>query len=159
MGLSTHQKDILMIIFILASIKEIVEHGRDFPWPRPPACPRCDGRRVWCHGFVTAFFDGFDEHVILRRYRCPDCRCVMRLRPKGYFERVQASIDTIRSCIAFRLEHSRWPSGGSRQRQGHWLRSLTRRVCAWFGQEWSNRFLEGFDGLVRMNLNPVSRSI
>lgn len=152
-------KDVLMIIFVSVSIKDIVESGRDFPWPRPVICPRCEGTRVWCHGFVTAFFDGFDEQVILRRFRCPECRCVMRVRPAGYFERVQTSIETIRSCIGFRLEHGRWPMGSSRQRQGHWLRSLNRRVYAWFGREWSKRLLGGFDRLVSIGVNPVCRRI
>jgi hypothetical protein len=157
-GLLALQKDILMIFSVLVSIKEIVERGRDFPWPRPQMCPRCEGHRVWCHGFVTAFFDGFSEQVFLRRYRCPECRCVMRARPSGYFERVQASIETVRSSIAFRLEYGRWP-GGSRSRQGHWLRSLTRRVCALLGQGWSKRLVEGFDELMLIQENPVCRRI
>lgn len=158
-GRKALQKDVLMIFPVLVSIKEIVARGRDFPWPRPEACPRCEGHRIWSHGFVTAFFDGFDEQLFLRRYRCPECRCVMRARPSGYFERVQASVKTIRSSIAFRLEHGRWPAGTSRSRQGHWLRSLTRRVCARFGQGWSKRLMEGFDELMLKNENPVSRRI
>lgn len=158
-GREALQKDVLMIFPVLVSIKEIVERGRDFPWPRPEVCPRCEGRRVWCHGFVSAFFDGFDEQVFLRRYRCPECRCVMRARPSDYFQRVQASIKTVRSSIASRLEHGRWPPGISRCRQGHWLRSLRRRVYAWFGQGWSNRLLEGFDELILIRENPVSRRI
>ncbi len=152
-------KDVLMIFSVLASIKEIVAKGRDFPWPRPTMCPRCAGHRVWYHGFVTAFFDGFGKEVFLRRYRCPECRCVIRARPSDYFKRVQASIETVRSSIAFRLEHARWPAGTSRSRQGHWLRSLTRRVCARFGQGWSNRLMEGFDELMLKNENPISRRI
>jgi len=35
--------------------KEIVECGRDFPWPRPAVCPQCGGDPIWGHGFVTAF--------------------------------------------------------------------------------------------------------
>jgi DNA-directed RNA polymerase subunit RPC12/RpoP len=158
-GLVALQKDILMIFSVLVSIKEIVAKGRDFPWPRPAVCPRCEGRRVWCHGFVSAFFDGFNEEIFLRRYRCPECRCVMRARPTDYFERVQASIKTVRSSIAFRLENGRWPPGGSRCRQGHWLRSLTRRVYARFGQGWSKRLLEGFDELILKNEIPVCRRI
>jgi hypothetical protein len=148
-----------MIIFVLVSIKEIVEHGRDFPWPRPSVCPRCEGHRIWCHGFVTVFFDGFDAQVFLRRYRCPECRCVMRLRPSDYFKRIQAPIETIRSSIAFRLVNGRWPPGGSRSRQGHWLRSLSRKVCAWLGQGWGNRLVEWFDELMRRGETPVSRRI
>jgi hypothetical protein len=148
-----------MIFFVVVSIKEIVEKGRDFPWPRPEVCLRCAGRRVWLHGFVTAFFDDSGDEVLLRRYRCPECRCVMRARPVGYFARVQASVETVRSSIAFRLEHGRWPSGGSRSRQGHWLRSLSRRVCARFGRGWSKRLLEGFDKLMLERETPVSRRI
>jgi hypothetical protein len=158
-GLLALQKDILMIFSVLVSIKEIVERGRDFPWPRPAVCPRCEGRRVWGHGFITAFFDGFSDEVFLRRYRCPECRCVMRVRPSGYFERVQASIETIRSCISLRLEKGRWPPGISRSRQGHWLRSLSRTVLARFGQGWSGRLLEGFDELMERGETPVSRRI
>ncbi len=95
----------------------------------------------------------------LRRYRCPECRCVLRVRLSGYFERVQAPISAVRSCIRFRLAHGRWPPGGSRCRHGHWLRSLSRKVCAWFGQGWSNRLVEGFDELLRRGENPVNRRI
>ena len=158
-GLEALQKDVLMIFSVLVSIKDIVAQGRDFSWPRPAACPRCNGPRIWGHGFVTAFFDGFAEQIFLKRYRCPECRCVIRVRPSGYFKRVQAPVLAIRSCIRFRIENGRWPPGGSRSRCGHWLRSLARKVSAWFGQRWSNRLLEGFDELVRRGENPVRRRI
>jgi DNA-directed RNA polymerase subunit RPC12/RpoP len=148
-----------MIIFFSHSIKEIVAKGRDFPWQRPLVCPRCAGHRIWGHGFVSAFFDGFSEQVLLRRYRCPECRCVMRARPSGYFKRVQASVATVRSSIAFRLKNGRWPAGASRSRHGHWLRSLTRNVYARLGQGWSRRLLEGFDALILKNVTPVCRRI
>ena len=131
-----------MIFSVFVSIKEIVSRGRDFPWPRPDACPRCNGHRIWGHGFVTTFFDGFSCQVLLRRYRCPDCHCVLRLRPSGYFKRFQATIETIRSSIAFRLQNGRWPQGLLRARQGHWLRSLRRKTLAYFGQGWKGRLLE-----------------
>lgn len=83
----------------------------------------------------------------------------MRARPSGYFERVQASVETVRSSIAFRLERGRWPAGASRSRQGHWLRSLSRSVCARFGQRWSKRLLEGFDQLMLKGEALVSRRI
>lgn len=148
-----------MIFSVLVSIKEIVDKGRDFPWPRPESCPRCEGRRLWYHGFVTAFFDGFPEEVFLRRYRCPECKCVLRARPSDYFSRFQAPIETIRSSIAHRLETGRWPPNSSRSRQGHWLRSLSRKACAYFGQGWGNRILERFDELILRGQNPVCRRI
>ena len=32
---------------------------------------------------MLAYFDGFDEGIFLKRYRCPGCGCVIRLRPDG----------------------------------------------------------------------------
>lgn len=148
-----------MILPLRVSLKDIVEFGRDFPWPRPESCPRCNGNRVWGHGFVGALFDGFVQQVLLRRWRCPDCRCVMRVRPSGYFERVQAPIDDIRSFIAYRLETGRWPPGSSRTRAGHWLRSLRRRIQAHLGDNWIAGVIAGFDRLIEEGQIPVSRSI
>ena len=108
---------------------------------------------------MAAFFDGFDDEVLLRRYRCPDCRCVLRLRPSGYFKRFQASIVAIRSSIAFRLENGRWPPGSSRTRQGHWFKSLYKKAFAYCGQGVMDRLMEGFDYLIRMGEIPVSRRI
>lgn len=72
-----------MIFSVCVSIKEIVAKGREFPWPRPESCLRCAGHRVWYHGFVPAFFDGFSEQILLRRYRCPECGCVIRIPATG----------------------------------------------------------------------------
>lgn len=114
-------KGVPMILSFFVSIKMIVEMGREFPWPRPGSCPRCKSNRVWGHGFEGVLFDGFVEQVMLRRWRCPDCRCVMRARPAGYFPRVGTPIEQIRSSIAFRVRTGRWPPGPSRTMQGHWL--------------------------------------
>ena len=148
-----------MILSVSDSIKKIVEWGRDFPWSRPDTCPRCRGNRVWGHGFTGAFFDGCIEQVVLRRWRCPDCRCVMRARPDGYFDRFQAPIEKIRSSIAFRFATGRWPPGTSRSRQGHWLRSLSRNVKAHLKDQWVTGLIAGFDRLIEKKIIPVCRSI
>jgi hypothetical protein len=148
-----------MIFSVPVSIKEIVSMGRDFPWNRPSVCPRCGGSRVWGHGFVGAFFDGFSSEVMLKRYRCPDCHCVLRLKPAGYFKRFQAPVEEIRSSIAYRLQYGRWPNGSSRARQSHWLRALYRKIVAYLGKGFKMRLLEGFDYLTQMDEVPVSRRI
>jgi len=148
-----------MILSVVVCLKEIVEEGRDFPWPRPEECPRCTGGRVWGDGFDSRFFDGHWGRVRLRRYRCADCGCVLRMRPAGYFPRFQASIKVIRSRIAHRVQSGRWIVGISRSRQGHWLTSLRRKVRAYLGQGWMDRLVEGFDRLVQMKVTPVSRSM
>ncbi len=148
----------LLILFVDVCVKRVFRLGRKFPWPKPKRCPWCKGR-IWGHGFVGAYFDGFDEAVWLRRYRCRDCGRVLRLRPKGYWSRFQAPICVIHSTIARRLQTGRWPPGFSRSRGGHWLRALIRRVLAFLGHQWKGRWLEGFDRLCEMGRVPVCRSI
>jgi hypothetical protein len=150
--------DIPLIIFVKVSVKKVFAQGRDFRWPRPDRCPRCGGR-IWGHGFVPAYFDGIDQVLWVRRYRCPDCRTVFRLRPDGYWKRFQASIAAIRERLAHRLNHSKWIPDLPRSRQRHWLRALRRKVCACLGQGWCDRLLEGFDSLILRGEIPVSRSI
>jgi len=148
-----------LILFIAAKIKEVFRLGRKYPWPKPEICPRCTQSKVWGHGYVLAYFDGFDNGVFLKRYRCPACGCVMRLRPERYLSRFQAPVDVIRYRLSYRLRYGRWPPGVSRSRPGHWLRSLRRKVFAYLGQGWMGYLLEGFDSLLARGINPVSRSI
>jgi len=148
-----------LILFVAAKIKEIFREGKDYPWPRPEVCPRCEVSGVWGHGFVLALFDGLNEGLWLRRYRCPECGCVVRLRPEGYFSRFQASVDSIRLSLSYRLDRERWPPCVSRSRQGHWMRALRRKVEAYLGKSWGGGLIGGFDHLVSLGRNPVSRSI
>ena len=148
-----------MILFIAAKIKDIFRLGRKYPWPRPEVCPQCNQSNVWGHGYVLAYFDGFSDGLLLKRYRCPGCGCVMRVRPKRYLSRFQAPIDNIRYRLAHRLRYGRWPPGVSRSRQGHWLRSLRRKVLSYLGLDWERGLLEGFSHLLCRGVNPVSRSI
>lgn len=154
----TRQEHSALILFVEVCVKRVFQLGRGFPWPRPQRCPRCKGR-LWGHGFVGGYFDGFHQALWLRRYRCADCQVVYRMRPKGYWRRFQAPIEVIRARLSHRLRVGRWPPGLSRSRQGHWLRALVRRVLAYLGHLWQGRWLEGFDRLLEMGLVPVSRSI
>jgi hypothetical protein len=146
----------LMIISVSVFLKDIFEQGRDFKWAKPPKCPRCHSIRLWGHGFVAAFFDGFSESVWLRRYRCPDCRCILRIKPKGYFPRFRATIATIRCRIEDRLLKGRWPPGLLKSRQRHWLSALRRKAAAFFGLD--SDLIWVFEGLIGLGQVPVSRS-
>jgi predicted RNA-binding Zn-ribbon protein involved in translation (DUF1610 family) len=148
-----------MVIFFPVILKELFELGRNYPWPRPESCPRCSSCRLWGHGYVSANFDGYDQSFALKRYRCPDCGCVIRLRPKGYFKRFQASIASIRSSIVSKAGWSKWIGGISRERQHHWFRSLCRKIKAHLTDAWSQGIVAGFDRLCRMGQIPVSRAI
>ena len=148
-----------MVIFFSVILKDLLLQGRDYPWPKPGSCPRCEGFRLWGHGFVSAYFDGYDQHFCLKRYRCPDCRCVLRLRPEGYFKRFQASVEMIRASIAAKSAKNRWLRGISRSRQCHWFRSLCKRIKAYLTDTWYQGVVCGFDYLLQLGQNPVSRTI
>jgi hypothetical protein len=149
-----------LIVFIELCVKTLAELGRDYPWQRPEQCPRCGGVRVWGHGFVGAYFDEAGASmVLLKRYRCPECRVVIRLRPKGYFRRIQASVAAVRVCVQHRIGTGRWPPGSNRERQRHWLRGLRRQVLAHLGMVYGARLAEGFEELLRRGICAVSRSV
>jgi transposase-like protein len=145
-----------MILSVCVKLNEIYSQGRKFNWTKPDACPRCGSVRLWGHGYIMRYFDGFANGLLLRRYRCPDCGCVIRMKPEGYFPRFQARIDTIRRCLARRLT-GRWCCGMSTSRQRHWLSALRRNIVAVFGT--GLELMDGFDRLLQLGLTPVSRTI
>lgn len=145
-------KDGAMIIFVCANLKEIFKEQRHYAWPKPEVCPRCKMRKPWGHGFVLAYFDGFSSGIYLRRYRCPECCCVIRLRPKGYFARFQASIKTIRSHVA----RGGYGAGISRSRLRYWLKALLRNTVAYLGYGFKGGVVAAFDRLVAMGKVPVA---
>ncbi|MCD6585125.1 MAG: hypothetical protein J7K96_05115 [Desulfobacteraceae bacterium] len=54
-----------MIIFFSAMLNEIYLLGREYPWPKPKACPCCNGYRLWEHGYILAYFDGYCHPLCL----------------------------------------------------------------------------------------------
>jgi hypothetical protein len=149
-----------MIVEVDSDVKEINarDRGRGYDWPRPDRCPHCFGVRIWGHGFVWAFFESLMTGLYLKRYRCPCCGCVMRMKPVGYFPGFSVTVAKIRSSVASRVGGGSWLKDLSDNRQRHWLRSLIHQVTAHMGLGWLNRLLEGFDSLVAQEMVPVSRS-
>lgn len=148
-----------MVLFVAVKLKQIFYKQRGYPWPRPEPCPRCQEPRVWGHGFVAAYFDEYPRALFLRRYRCPVCGCVIRLRPKGYFERFQASIQRIYGSLRQRIVSGRYDLGLSRSRQRHWMCALRRQVAAALGEGFRFRLLEGFCALVKAGRVPIATRI
>jgi hypothetical protein len=148
-----------MIIFCSVDLNALSRKGRSYPWTHPGRCPGCQSFRLWGHGFALAFFDGFMEALLIRRYRCPDCGGVFRCRPLGYFSRFQASVETIRASVVRKAGMGKWTWGISRSRQNHWYRGLLRHISAYFGNTWLKGPLEGFDALLSRGLVPVTRCI
>lgn len=149
-----------LILFVEVCVKTLVAVGRQYPWQRPQQCPKCKGVRVWGHGYVAAYFDESGSPcVYLKRYRCPQCRVVMRVRPVGYWKRIQATVATVRQCVLHRLEKGRWPPNSNPPRQRHWLRALRRQVRTHLGMGYAERLGEGFAELLRRGVCAVSRAV
>ena len=148
-----------MILPVEANLKEIDEKGRDYRWSKPELCLHCRASHLWGHGFVESWFDGYTHALLLRRYRCPGCGCVIKLKPQGYFKRFQATIEMISFQIDSRLKTGKWPGGCVRERCRHWLRSLKRQTMAHLGLEWMKDLPQAFSRLIEMGEVPVSRCI
>lgn len=148
-----------MILFVEAILKLISEQGRDFKWPRPQVCPNCNHSKLWGHGYVSRLFDGFRQALLIKCYRCPECGCVITLRPKTHFRRVQAPISKIRAALFHRLTNGRWPPGQSKSRARHWFCNLQRNIKAHLTHTWSQGNLAGFDRLQALGIVPVSVTI
>lgn len=147
-----------MILSIVLDLKQIYRVGRKYPWPRPKRC-RCGGNRFWGHGFVLMFFDNFPKGLEMRRYRCPLCGCVVRMRPDGYFARHHQSSNRIRDTLFHRIKTGRWPLGCETNCSRNWLRALKRNAMAMFGNPALSNLLDAFDRLTELGWVPVSRTI
>ena len=82
--------------------------------------------RLWGHGYVCRYFDGFLGALWLKRYRCPDCGAVHTLRPHLYDRRFQVIWFTIFLSLLKKITVGRWLSGWSRQRQQYWWRGFKK---------------------------------
>lgn len=111
-----------MVLPISATVPEIMNLGKLYPWPRPERCPRCDGRRLWGHGYVARYFDGYPRPAWIKRWRCADCGAVHTCRPATYWRRFLAPITVILASIATKLAGLGWSKTESRQRQRYWFR-------------------------------------
>jgi len=109
-----------VVLPISVSVPNIISLGKRFPWPRPARCPRCGGSRLWGHGYVSRFFDGFSEEVWVKRWRCVDCGAVHTCRPAGHWRRFLAPITVILASLTAKLAGLSWPKDLSRQRQQYW---------------------------------------
>jgi len=115
-----------MIISIEVSLQRLSQLERKFDWPRPD-CPRCGGT-IWGHGFVGRFFNRFRKAIPVKRWRCRECHLVICYRPREYWQRYQEKISVIWDVLLFRVRHGKWPPDVTRQRGGHWLAKLTKKV-------------------------------
>ena len=147
-----------MIFFVAVNLQEIFDQGKSYKWIKPDTCPNCQTKNcLWGHGCVLAFFDTFLEGIYLRRYRCPCCGCVIRMKPKGYFKGFQAPVETILNDISHRVKTGHWPPGSSGPRRRHWMKALLHNIRLYLGEHFCKP-IEGFTKLLNMGRIPVQRS-
>jgi hypothetical protein len=118
----------LLILYFPIDVNLLETQGKQYPWPRPPWCPRCRSPRLWGHGYTERFFDGFQKALLLKRYRCSDCGAVHTLRPQLYDRRFQVIWFTIFLSLLKKITVGRWLSGWSRQRQQYWWRGFKKHA-------------------------------
>jgi len=82
------------------------------------------GNRLWSHGFVERYFEGFSSALWMKRFRCFDCSSVHTCRPAGFLKGFCFSAKTVWHCLLSRIEKGRWLSRVVRQNQQYWHRCL-----------------------------------
>lgn len=149
-----------MLLFFMGRIKELFERGREYAFPRPSRCLKegCGSGRIWSHGYVDGYFEGYETAFCLKRYVCADCGCVYRLRPFGYWPRHHVPVRVIFDSLCHRIRNGVWGFRQfSRQRQGHWLRALVRNIKTHLGLSFGGELLDGFYELLAVGKVPVKR--
>ena len=150
-----------MSLYFMMCVKEIFRLGRDYPFHRPERCldQQCKSTKVWGHGFILLYIQGYAERLPFRRWRCPICGRVYTIRPCDYWLRHSVPIWTIAEALRYRTTQGFWSksSGFSRQRQQHWFRALKANIKAHLGMDFSHGFMEGFTALVSRGIVPVLR--
>ena len=114
-----------LVLHVTINVKGLFALGRLYPWPRPDRCRSCGSKRIWGHGYVPRYFEGFIHPLWVRRLRCPDCGTVYTLRPDAFVSRFRYSLVTIALSIAAKItgKASVIPLP-SRQALQYWLKSL-----------------------------------
>jgi len=150
-----------MIVLFDLDLNRIAHNSSDYPWPCFCSCGRCGHPKVWGHGLglVLTIVEGFAAGLKIRRYRCPMCGCIIRLRPKGYFQRHQTDAATIRCTLSHRFDKGRWPAGCITNRARHWMAALKKNALAVLGVAGLRDLMSAFDQLIQLGRVPVSRAV
>ena len=113
-----------LVLHVTVDVKGLFALGRLYPWPRPNRCRLCGSRRIWGHGYVPRYFEGFIHPLWVRRLRCPDCGTVYTLRPDAFARGFRYSVATIISSLARTTTGTSLLPRPSRQARQYWLRAL-----------------------------------
>lgn len=138
--------DTYLILHFEVDFKSLQRLSKDYPWPQLQRCPRCGGRRIWGHGYVLRYFDGWGEGLWMKRYRCLSCWAIHTARPTSHWRGFWAPWPQILVSMLHKLKKGRWLSGLSRQRQQYWWKGFGKQAAR---ERHQPRSLETLKALVR----------
>ena len=115
---------LLVVLHVAVDVQRLVELGKKYPWPKPKRCLACSSWRVWGHGYVLRYFEGFLLPLWIKRLRCPDCGVFYTLRPDLFYWRFRYSVRTILSSLTTKITDGFWLPSLPRQNQQYWYRGL-----------------------------------
>ena len=113
-----------MVLPVAVDVKSLVELGKNYPWPKLLRCLSCSSSRVWGHGYVRRYFEGYLAPLWVKRLRCPDCHTVYTLRPDHFYPRFRYSLWTIFTSLMTKVVHHRFMPCLPRQNQQYWFKGL-----------------------------------
>ena len=122
--LMTLSKGWELILHFAVDVKALFSCGKRYCWPRPARCRVCSGSRLWGHGYVPRYFEGFWDALWVKRFRCRDCFSVHTCRPSGFLKGIRFSGEVVSEGLHSKIEEGRWHSLASRQNQQYWYRCL-----------------------------------
>lgn len=123
-----------MILTIQIDLNSLSLEGKKYKWKKPAGCKFCDGR-LWGHGFLKRYIEGFKEFLFLKRFICKLCNKTITLTPKDYPKYYSTTLTKIIETLKYRLLNLKWPPWPciNRQRSGHWLVALKNYCQSKFG--------------------------
>ena len=143
-----------LVLHFPADVKQLSEAGKAYAWPKPSRCPRCGSARLWGHGYVDRYFEGFCVALWLKRLRCPECGAVHTLRPAAVLRGLRYPAAVVVSALREKIAGKTWLPSVSRQAQQYRHRSL-RRFCSGVATRWSLS-LDDLGRFCRSRLLPMT---
>jgi hypothetical protein len=117
-----------LVLQVAVDVQRLVELGKTYPWPKLTRCLSCNSSRIWGHGYVARYFEGFLLPAWVRRLRCPDCGTVYTLRPDVFYQRFRYPVRTILSSLHSKITGLCWLPSIPRQNQQYWLSGLKLQI-------------------------------